>query len=77
MSNDTRARHYILTLNYKDSEPREDNELMEYIKSIKGLVFTVFQLEKGEQGTIHHQMYLSFKTSERFSKVKKHFQKHI
>lgn len=70
-----RSRNWILTINYKDEEPRENNELLEYIKEIKSLVYSAFQLEQGEHGTKHHQIYISFKYQKTFETIKKKFPK--
>jgi hypothetical protein len=68
-----RSRNWILTQNYKDQEPQDDNDLLYTIKNLRGIVFTAFQLEQGEQGTKHHQIYLSFKDAKSFTTIKKYF----
>ena len=70
-----RSRNWVLTNNYKDEEPINNNELLEYIKEIKSLVYTAFQLEQGEQGTKHHQIYISFRFQKSFETIKKKFPK--
>jgi hypothetical protein len=70
-----RSRNWILTNNYKDEEPINDKELLEYIQNITGLVYTAFQLEQGENGTKHHQIYISFENAKSFDTIKKHFSK--
>lgn len=73
-----RSRNWILTNNYKIEEPLSNEELLKYIQNITGLVYTAFQLEQGEQGTKHHQIYISFKNAKSFETIKKLFsQAHI
>ena len=66
-------RHWLLTINYKDTEPTADNELIFQIEALTGIRYYIFQLEKGENGTKHHQLYLSFNNNKRFSTLKKAF----
>lgn len=73
MSN--RSRGWLLTNNYKESEPLENNELLNLIKNIPGIVYTAFQLEQGEQGTKHHQIFIYFKHAKTFETIKKLFPK--
>ena len=70
-----RSRNWILTNNYKEEEPLSNEELLEYIQNITGLVYIAFQLEQGEQGTKHHQIYISFKNAKSFETIKKLFPK--
>ncbi len=67
-----RSRNWVLTNNYKEEEPLTNEELLKFIKNITGLVYTAFQLE---QGTKHHQIYISFKNAKSFETIKKHFPK--
>ena len=68
-----RSRNWLLTINYKDEEPQSSDDLLEKILDIKGITYTVFQLEQGEQGTKHHQVYLSFKNAKSFDTIKRKF----
>jgi hypothetical protein len=68
-----RSRNWILTINYKETEPMTNDKLLDEIKSIDGLVYVAFQFEQGEQGTNHHQIYMSFKHAKSFEVMKKLF----
>lgn len=70
-----RSRNWLLTINYKDEEPRNNNELLDYIKDFKSLQYTSFQLEQGEKGTKHHQIYIAFQHAKSFETIKKLFPK--
>lgn len=68
-----RSRNWVLTINYKEDTPQDDEILLEKITEIKGIVYTAFQLEEGELGTKHHQLYMSFKDAKSFETIKKLF----
>ena len=68
-----RSRNWVLTQNYKDEEPKDDDYLLNEITNLRGISFTAFQLEQGEQGTKHHQIYLSFKDAKSFTTIKRYF----
>lgn len=68
MSN--RAYGWILTINNPD---QSIDELKDYIASLKGLKYGVFQREKGEEGTEHFQIYLEFNNQKRFDTLKNQF----
>jgi hypothetical protein len=68
-----RSRNWVLTINYKENDPMTNEELLEIITNIKGIVYTSFQFEQGEQGTYHHQAYISFKNAKTFDTIKKIF----
>jgi len=68
-----RSRNWVLTINYKESNPMTNEELLNIITDIKGIVYTSFQLEQGEQGTYHHQVYISFTNAKSFETIKKIF----
>jgi len=70
-----RSRNWLLTNNYKEEQPVSNDDLLKYIQDITGLVYTAFQLEQGEQGTRHHQIYISFKNAKSFDTIKKLFPK--
>ena len=44
-----RSRNWLLTINYKEDTPTNNDELLDYIKDIKSLTYTAFQLEQGEK----------------------------
>lgn len=69
----TRTRNWVLTINYKDSEPESDDSLYERLLNLDHIRYFVFQLEKGELGTTHHQMYLSFIHAKSFDFMKDNF----
>jgi hypothetical protein len=69
----TRSRNWVLTLNNKNEEPKDDDYLLNEIINFRGIVFTAFQLEQGEQGTKHHQIYMSFKDAKSFTTIKRYF----
>ncbi len=71
MSN--RSRSWILTNNYKESDPLETKELLNLITNIPSILYTAFQLEQGEQGTKHHQIYMSFRHAKTFEMIKRLF----
>jgi len=66
-------RHWLLTINYKDSEAISNEELEFTLQNLTRIRYYIFQLEQGEQGTQHHQIYLSFHNNQRFSYLKKQF----
>jgi hypothetical protein len=66
-------RHWLLTINYKDSTPPTDDELQFTLENLSNIRYYIYQLEQGEQGTHHHQLYLSFHNTIRFSYLKKQF----
>jgi len=68
-----RSRNWVLTINYKETTPTTNDELLELIKSIAGIAYTAFQLEQGDEGTFHHQVYISFANAKSFDTIKKHF----
>jgi hypothetical protein len=68
-----RSRNWILTNNYKDREPLTDVELSEIIQNMSGITYFAFQLEKGDKGTKHHQIYLNFKDAKSFNTIKQYF----
>jgi uncharacterized protein (DUF433 family) len=70
-----RSRNWVLTNNYKDEEPMNNHVLLDFIKDIPNLQYTAFQLEQGEQGTKHHQIYIAFKHAKSFETIKKLFPK--
>ncbi|KFZ26607.1 MAG: putative viral replication protein [Candidatus Izimaplasma bacterium HR2] len=70
-----RSRNWLLTINYKEDTPTNNDELLDYIKDIKSLTYTAFQLEQGEKGTKHHQIYISFEHAKSFETIKKYFPK--
>ena len=63
-------RDFCLTIN---NEPRTDKQLYDYIKSIRGVKYFVFQREKGTSGTEHIQLYIEYKTPRKFESVKRKF----
>jgi len=65
-----RSRNWFMTINYKESEPQDNQSLLEFIQIIPGIVYIAFQLERGETGTYHHQVYLSFKNAKYFDGLK-------
>jgi hypothetical protein len=69
------GRNWILTINYKDSPPMSDENLSLYLKGLDKIQFYAFQLERSISDTLHHQIYLIFRTNQRFSKLKKLFPK--
>lgn len=68
-----RSRNWILTINYKESTPILNDDLLQQITELPGIVYTAFQLEQGEQGTQHHQLYISFENAKSFNTIKKYF----
>lgn len=68
-----RTRNWVLTINYKDSDPESDDSLYERILKLDHIRYFVFQLEQGEKGTNHHQMYLSFVHAKSFDHMKENF----
>lgn len=69
----SRFRNWVLTNNYKDVEPIPDEELKEFLHSLSDIRYYIFQLEKGENETLHHQIYISFEKVKRFDYLKKRF----
>lgn len=59
---DTQCRSWMFTLN--NPQPEEDPKTW-------GYHFLAYQLEKGADGTIHYQGYITFKVPKRFSTMKK------
>ncbi|MBI9010133.1 MAG: replication protein [Tenericutes bacterium] len=70
---DYRSRNWILTCNYLNSEPVSDEDMLKSILDIGSIAYTAFQLEKGDLGTLHHQIYLHFSTAKSFQSIKKGF----
>jgi hypothetical protein len=66
-------RHWLLTINYKETEATSDIELEFTLQNLTRIRYYIFQLEQGENGTQHHQIYLSFHDNQRFSYLKKQF----
>jgi hypothetical protein len=66
-------RNWLLTINYMEVDPPTDDELNFTLQNLKHIKYYIFQLEQGEQGTKHHQLYLSFSQNQRFSTIKKLF----
>ena len=62
---DIKARTWLCTLN------NPDQISLEMIHNVTGAVYTVGQLEKGENGTIHFQFYQNFNTQIRLAHYKK------
>ena len=73
MKENKRIRNWMLTINYKNIEVVSDDQLKNKLDSIKGLLYYAFQLEKGEEGTYHHQLLLCFKNGRKFETVKTTF----
>lgn len=65
-----RACGWILTINNPE---QSIEEMKEYIENLKGLEYAIFQLEQGESGTPHFQIYLEFKNQKRFETLKNQF----
>lgn len=65
-----RSRGWILTINYKESEPMTNEQLLKSITDMNGIKYTAFQLEQGEQGTKHHQLYIAFSHAKSFETIK-------
>lgn len=59
---DTMSRYWVFTLN--NPQPEEDPKEW-------GYHFLAYQLEKGTDGTLHYQGYITFKKNKRFSAMKK------
>jgi hypothetical protein len=68
-----RSRNWVLTQNYKDEEPKDDNYLLNEIQNFRGIAYTAFQLEQGEEGTKHHHIILCFKDAKSFTTIKRYF----
>jgi hypothetical protein len=68
-----RSRGWILTINYKESEPMTNEQLLKSITDMNGIKYTAFQLEQGEKGTKHHQIYISFAHAKSFDTIKNNF----
>lgn len=47
-----------------------DEELLNLIIGTNGIRYTAFQLEQGEQGTKHHQVYISYNHAKSFDFIK-------
>lgn len=62
-----------MTINYKDSDPMTNDELLEIIKNIPSIIYTSFQLEQGDLGTYHYQVFISFTNAKTFESMKKVF----
>ena len=69
----SRSRNWILTNNYLDIDPISNEDLLKTILTIDSLVFTAFQLEKGDKETYHHQIYMHFSTAKTFKSIKDAF----
>ena len=68
---DFKARTWLCTLN------NPDQISLEMIHNLTGAVYTVGQLEKGENGTIHFQFYQNFNTQIRLAHYKRLYHKLI
>jgi hypothetical protein len=68
-----RSRNWVLTINHQKKLRYDNDELLKIIQDIPSISFTAFQLEQGEQGTLHHQAYLHFKNAKTFDSIKKAF----
>jgi hypothetical protein len=62
-----RARNWCFTIN---NPPMTDAVLAETVTQHVHFRYMVFQLEKGENGTVHYQGYIEFKAPMRFNAVK-------
>lgn len=69
----TRSSAWLLTINYYEKEPTDDEQLQSYLKNIKDIQYYIGQLEQGESGTIHHQIYIIFKKRKYFTYLKELF----
>lgn len=68
-----RSRSWVLTINYKETHPTTNDDVLKTILEMTGVAYTAFQLEQGEQGTNHHQIYIAFENAKTFEKIKKVF----
>jgi len=66
------ARHWCFTLN---NPTIDEEEIIERLEQL-GFIYTVFQLEVGEQGTPHYQGYVIWKEKQRLTAVTPLFAAH-
>ena len=66
-NNNTRKRHWVFTIN----NPAETgDDLIKRLSNDPTVKYCVFQLERGENNTPHHQGYIIFNASTRFNTAK-------
>lgn len=68
-----RSANWLITINYKDGRHEICEILESKLKSLADIKYFIFQLEKGENGTYHHQIYIQFKRRKTFDIVKEMF----
>ena len=62
----TQHKYWVFTLNNPKGVPEQ---LVNRLRQFDGVLFGVFQLEKGANNTPHYQGYIGLKRSQRFSYV--------
>ncbi len=67
-----RYRNWLLTLNYKETEPPSNEDLQNQILQ-EEVKYFAFQLEQGELGTQHHQVFICYANGKTFESMKKLF----